>query len=278
MLLPLLSTPQGSQQVSAPLVYTALQLTNSWVQRVVDNGGSVSPATQAAVSAFIATNLANGIWPRLKRLNLFCGTGLAAAMVPLIGANLDIGVNIVAGDYTESIGLKGDATTKYVNTGIYAFRFPGGVTCDARGPLEVVGGLWGVQDASGFNNEYSFRRANSAAGFACWGGPTASVCNNGWVTTASLGFWHHTRKLQNSQKTFKNGVVSATNGINATIPVLSPLPFYVLAINYNGVAGSFSGPNNYCSGYAIDDGTMPEADEPAWDAAWAAFRLAMGRP
>jgi hypothetical protein len=62
----------------------------------------------------------------MMRVNLFCGTGLAAALTPLyrsssplvaFGGATDTNNNFVSGDFSESSGLKGDGSTKHLTTG-----------------------------------------------------------------------------------------------------------------------------------------------------------------
>ena len=103
-----------------------------WASRVRANGGSVSGSTLNAVSRFCASIAAAGIRDRFYRLNLFCGTGLTACLVPLyrgqslggtqFGNATDANVNFVSGDYAENAGLNSNgtagATTKYLDTGL----------------------------------------------------------------------------------------------------------------------------------------------------------------
>jgi hypothetical protein len=103
-----------------------------WRNAVIANGGSVSGSTLNAVSRFCRSIDAAGLRNRFYRLNLFCGTGLNAALVPLyraesisaspIGNPTDTNINFVSGDYVETGsstgGLKGDGTSKYLNTGL----------------------------------------------------------------------------------------------------------------------------------------------------------------
>ncbi len=61
-----------------------------------------------------------GVRPQLGRVNLYVGTDLAAAAVPIIrdwftsSDKLDTFPNFVAGDFSESTGLTGNASTKYL--------------------------------------------------------------------------------------------------------------------------------------------------------------------
>lgn len=103
-----------------------------WARRVVTNGGSVSQSTLRAVSAFCDAIERAAIRDRFYRLNLFCGTGLNACLVPLYRGASFTGTQygnttdtnngpFVSGDYAEtgaSGGLNGNGTTKYLATGL----------------------------------------------------------------------------------------------------------------------------------------------------------------
>ena len=105
-----------------------------WATRVVTNGGTVRSSTLAAVSKFCAAISAAGLRDRFYRLNLFCGNSdasLNAVRTPLyrglsltgsqLGNATDTNVNFAEGDYAEtgsSGGLKGNGSTKHLNTGL----------------------------------------------------------------------------------------------------------------------------------------------------------------
>ena len=104
-----------------------------WQRRVIDNGGSVSAFTLAAVSEFCHAMDRSGVRSRLFRLNLFCGNSISAALVPLyrgpsffvrqLGNTTDTNANFVSGDYIEtgtSGGLAGNGSTKRLQTGMDA--------------------------------------------------------------------------------------------------------------------------------------------------------------
>lgn len=101
----------------------------AWKTAAEANGGTVTTSTLAAVSTFCNAIDAAGIRDRFLRLNLFCGSNLAAARTPLYrGASLTgtqygsaADVNngpFVSGDYSESTGLTGNGTSKYLDTGV----------------------------------------------------------------------------------------------------------------------------------------------------------------
>jgi hypothetical protein len=103
----------------------------AWRNAVIANGGTVSGSTLTAVSKFCFAIDGAGIRDRFYRLNLFCGTGLSAALVPLYRGQSRTGTQFgnttdtnngpfVSGDYNEtgaSGGLLGNGTSKYLDTG-----------------------------------------------------------------------------------------------------------------------------------------------------------------
>jgi len=101
----------------------------AWINNVYANGGTVSTATANAVNTFCNDIESAGIRDRFYRLNLFAGTGLSAALVPLyrgtslggtqFGGTTDTNTNFVSGDYSETAGLTTTAGGgKYLNTGL----------------------------------------------------------------------------------------------------------------------------------------------------------------
>jgi hypothetical protein len=105
---------------------------------VVANGGSVSATTMQAVDRFCRSIDGAGIRDRFFRLNLFCGTGLSAALVPLYSGQSRTGTQFgnatdtnngpfVSGDYNEtggSGGLISNRTSKYLSTGLRMDALP----------------------------------------------------------------------------------------------------------------------------------------------------------
>jgi hypothetical protein len=101
----------------------------AWINNVYLNGGTVSTATANAVNTFCNDIESAGIRDRFYRLNLFAGTGLSAALVPLFrgpslggtqtGNTTDTNVGpFVSGDYSETVGLTSNSDTKHLRTGL----------------------------------------------------------------------------------------------------------------------------------------------------------------
>lgn len=104
-----------------------------WRARVIANGGTADGLTMSAVSRFSKRIDAIGVRDRFWRLNLLCGDGLEAVLVPLYraesrtaavrGNETDTNNSFVSGDFNNtgsSSGLKGNGTSKYLSTGVNA--------------------------------------------------------------------------------------------------------------------------------------------------------------
>mgnify|MGYP003148665038 CR=1 FL=1 len=96
----------------------------SWVSNVDANGGSVSQSTIDSLNTFIRTiKSSSGLRDKIKRLNLFCGSNLAASLVPLIsdiGNISDTNNNFTSSEYTKTTGLSNSTASgnKHVDTGM----------------------------------------------------------------------------------------------------------------------------------------------------------------
>lgn len=223
----------------------------AWRSAVVANGGSVSATTMRAVSKFCADIDAAGIRDRFYRLNLFAGTGLNAALVPLyrgqsrtgtqFGNTTDTNVGpFVSGDYAEtgaSGGLRGNGSSKYLATGLNANVLGQsdrhmGVRFDAA---TLPGNLFffGTDNfGCGSNAYWAIGSANtSTATFRC----------SNTFTSASVSVSGRTHLLvsgNGSAASYKNGVADSTLALTAfTAPAQEVFAF---ALNRCGTAADFS--------------------------------------
>lgn len=224
----------------------------AWKSAVVANGGSVSASTLKAVAAFCTAIDSAGIRDRFYRVNLFCGTGLSAALVPLYRGPSRTGTQygnttdtnngpFVSGDYNEtgsSAGLLG-AATKYLNTGVKANDLGQtdrhisvvadasalGATSQYSIGGDNFGGLgnyfWGIlvgSSASSIMVRAQAAAANSSS-FSVTGKPHVLVSGNG------------------SAAVYSNGSSVATGPVGAyTAPAQD---IWVLGLNRNGSLGDF---------------------------------------
>jgi hypothetical protein len=71
---------------------------------------------KVAIDNFVLGCKADGIWPAIKASCILAGARtLTGALVPLVGA-APTNFNFVAGDYNRETGLKGNGSTKYLDS------------------------------------------------------------------------------------------------------------------------------------------------------------------
>jgi len=226
----------------------------AWRSAVVANGGSVSGSTLIAVSTFCAAIDAASIRDRFYRLNLFAGTGLNAALVPLYRGPTYGGTQygnatdtnngpFVSSDYAEtgaSGGLTSNGISKYLNTGLKA---------DALGQtdrhLSMVGVTTGVSTSKYFLGMDNFGCGSNAFWGIMTGSSTASefmvraqsAAANSTSFTAS-GTPHIVLSGNGSAAVYANGVAAVTGPAGAfTAPNLD---IYTHALNRCGTSVDYT--------------------------------------
>jgi hypothetical protein len=82
------------------------------------DGQALESGTRDAVIAFVAGCKADGIWTAIKASCILAGARtLTGALVPLVGtAPTNVGGLFVSGDYNRKTGLKGDGSTKGIDS------------------------------------------------------------------------------------------------------------------------------------------------------------------
>jgi len=265
----------------------------AWKTAVVANGGSVSGTTLSAVDKFCKAIASAGIRDRFYRLNLFCGTGLNACLVPLYrgpslggtqyGNTTDTNVGpFVSGDYVEtgaSGGLLGNGTSKYLNTGFNVSELPGAANChlasyitgtqDIQAARALVGVLFNVvtdryriylnsSTAGTYNVMTELGKANNV---------TANRANsNGGLMLSS--------RTSTTLVTLYDDAVEIGTNTTLTAETTGAFPFFVFA---RGQAGT---PSEYYNGrmaaYSIGAG-MSGQQAASYYTAMQAFQTALGR-
>jgi len=135
-----------------------------WISRVYSNGGSVSTSTAAAVNQFcldIENATGGSLRDRFYRLNLFCGTGLNACLVPLYrGASLGGTQYGNATDANNGPFVSGD----YIETGASGGLWYGGVGLNISKRLDT--GLNGSELSSGNRHCASYEIVPSGSDYS----------------------------------------------------------------------------------------------------------------
>ncbi len=112
---------KGSSSASSGCSAAATTALNDWVTRVQGQGSDVTIAgTQAAVCTYIDGLMTDGVWSKLVRHNIYAGDGIVALQAPLKNgvSATDVIHSFVGANYSQSTGLTGDFSTKYIATGV----------------------------------------------------------------------------------------------------------------------------------------------------------------
>jgi len=260
----------------------------SWRTRVVANGGTVSATTMTAVDTFCKSIVTAGIRDRLYRLNLFCGTGLSAALVPLFrgtslggtqfGNTTDTNNNFVSGDYVETGatgGLQGNGSTKHLATGL-PMTFAGSVQTHASvGFIPNTATTYTVLLGARYNLAGSY--AHEVSGTISTFRP--SVFSGGAATSAFSPAGGRNTFLQNwsgaaNGQNYYSRNTLLTGGAAGAYSATNTTPFLVFAGDISGtVSQRFNGNIDYYSiGLFFTD-----AQRNAYADAITAFRTALSR-
>jgi hypothetical protein len=150
--------------------------------RIAAAGSTISAGNQAAVNAFVIGCKADGIWSAIKASCILAGADdLTGALVPLVGA-APTSFNFVAGDYSRTTGLKGNASTKYLNLNRLGSSDP-----STNRHLytylteESTGGQTYIGMANSFGNSFVARGSGSTSFRANCSGGGASIVTHTWT-------------------------------------------------------------------------------------------------
>jgi hypothetical protein len=282
-----------------PLASSVHPEANAWRTAVVANGGSVSASTMRAVSKFCADIDAAGIRDRFYRLNLFCGTGLNAALVPLyrntslagsaLGNATDTNNNFVSGDYADtgaSGGLTGTGNngvgagnSKHLNTGLQPTAWPDISTfhvsafvfgLNQTGPSQSS--PIGIRNNGIPVNRWGFDYRQTGTQFHSGGNLSNSPLTPAVSTDQHLAVSRYSLVLSEG---FVDGVSQYTNTTDITATLLARAnPFMVFAQNTDTLAGAFF--PYRMGGYSLGV-SLSASQVLALRNAWAAFNLGTGR-
>jgi hypothetical protein len=245
----------------------------------------VSGTTLSAASKFCAAIASAGIRDRFYRLNLFCGTGLNAALVPLYrgpslggtqyGGTTDTNNGPFVGvgtDYTEtgaSGGLTGNGTSKYLDTGFSMDTLPSTVSghasvyCPNRSARSLFAGMIGV----GVTGATGFGISTDTSVYGVWGAFA-------FVANSTNGMLLVSRESGSLLTTYANATSIATNTTTVTPAAIGRNAAVFANSSTPTVVDNFDS-RRYC-GYSIGLG-MTAAQVSAYYTAMQAFQTALTR-
>lgn len=216
---------------------------DNWLNVVTLSGGSASNTTITALNNFCNSIDAAGLRSKFYRLNLFCGNNLQACLVPIynsvsynlptLGFNVDTNNNFISDDYNETGsngGLKGDGSTKYLNTGFLGNTLPTGnrhlSVYESLRDTNAYKAFIGVQDDG--TGTYYFTLSNFNPGTRIFASFQTQVASPDGQTTG--GHWIATDPASNSLVLYKNASAVASSSSTArALPMAKPI--FVFAYN-----------------------------------------------
>jgi hypothetical protein len=267
----------------------------AWRTRVIANGGTVSASTLAAASNFCSAIAAAGIRNRFLRLNLFAGSGIAAALVPLyrgqsltgtqLGGTTDTNVNFVSGDYVETGstgGLKGNGTSKYLDTVLpasnltpasaHAAAYAETLAVDATADKSLILSHASATTFAGIYGITTRDATNLAVNFGYAGVPVNARASP--ATPASSGLLLSSATSTTDLRFFHNGNQTALQTAARNEAALSTRPVFVFCANGNGTPGLCTAAR--LRAYSCGLG-MTGAQAASFYNALQAFQTALGR-
>ena len=249
---------------------------DDWVSRVQGQGSNVTGAgTQTAVGRYIDGLMKDGVWNRLVRHSIYAGDGLLAVNAPLKNGGpfaTDTNHNFVSGDYSQSAGLTGNGTTKFLEIGLACNDGAMGDNdihnaCYSR-TNDNTGILIGATNGVPSTTEL----AASFGGNSVWDSNDYVTQRALAVDAGGIGMYIGSRISSASSTLYKDGVSIATNG-NAGGARVS-LYFYVHASNQSIAAVNFTA--RTIEMYSVGTG-LTATDAANFTARYAALRTALGR-
>jgi hypothetical protein len=212
--------------------------TLDWVGRVAQNGGTVSPATTAAVDAFVRGCKVDGTWSLIDHINLLCGDQLSAARVALkVGSGNSVFplTAFVSGDYTEGAGLTSSVSTKYVDTGMQVNVPTGGFGFYLRSTISAASTRRpiGSSDGTTVYNATQGTTPNYQGVYGVAGGATSTA------GTLPLGWNHIDRSAANRLDLYSNGASTFVHTTSATTAA-NGQSCWVFGMNQSGAISGHS--------------------------------------
>jgi hypothetical protein len=172
------------------------------------DGQPLERAVAQAIDSFVIGCKADGIWSAVKASCILMGARtLAGALTPLVGT-APTNNNFVSGDYNRETGLKGNASTKYLNSGRKANADPLNDCHLAVYASEAATGFMMYMGGESGNAHDFFRNAAALSMRNRGGSGTLSSAG------ASTGLIGHTRSASGS-------FVTRASGTNTTMTAAS---------------------------------------------------------
>lgn len=236
----------------------------TWRARALAAGGTFTAASVSLARDLISGLQAATYNSKIIALWPFLGGNLATARVPLrdtLGVGIATNHAFLEADFTEATGLKGNGSTKYLDTLIKPGQLGtggnGGVGWWQRAVSAASGTQYGpgmVYNATAPGETFGLRFGNSPADIDCefyWG------ANGNQATIAELrsnAHYYGQRSSTTDRRLFKNGAQVAQNTTADTVIRTSYDTLTLFAVNFDHTPLAFNA--GACSVAYLTDGTL----------------------
>ena len=264
-----------------------------WATRASANGGVISTTTIRAVSEFCRAVDSAGIRSAMYRVNPFAGGNLSGCLVPLyrgptfggtnFGNATDTNVNFVSGDFIETGtggGLKGNGTSKYLQTGFTVANLPS--TTSSHMSVSATGlatsgsrAFMGASDGGTANSFFFYEHATFNGTGRSYRQGSFSTGQFPLIASPATEESHilGTRTSATASSIYRSGALTVTNTTTVS-PGAQAFPVHVFALNNVGSVIQYSA--GTFRSYSIGTG-LNATQAAAFSAAVIAFNAALGR-
>lgn len=257
----------------------------AYFDAIVAAGGTIGSSEQTYVNTFVLATKSHSYWTKLIRINLVLGD-FTACFVPLkIGGGnaVDTNMNFVSGDYTQVTGLKGNASNKYLKTGItmnnltpgnFSIGFVGqGMEYNLSGGFYILMGH--QKSTANYNNILLVANNSVTRNFSSYDSYFSGPADAIFSSPLQTGFIVGNQASTTDTKIYENAVQKATSsGATGGSYGVS----YEIYVFCEGIDGSTTGnfTASTCRGYfigtALTTGNITDLNTD-----WEALNDALGR-
>lgn len=212
------------------------------------DGAALEDGVKIAINNFVKGCKSDGIWSAIKASCILAGARtLSGALVPLVGPP-PTSANFVSGDFDRKNGLKGNGSTKRLNSNYFiptsnqnnahASCFASGITGGAKFLLgdEVAGSLAATNISVAFSTSQSFSRLNCISQTTTTLAPTSGT----FAVSRSAGPSFNFRRNGASQLVSVNSVIPRQVAMSFFSRTNSPVSLFDGRISFYSVGENLS--------------------------------------
>jgi len=258
----------------------------NWVDRVFQNGGSVSQKTADSVNDFCNKIDSAGLRKKFYRLNLFCGNDLNACLTPLYlgpdnqtfyGSRTETNNGFVGSNYDETNGLISPSQGTHLLTGVSLAS----INCSDTGHMSFYQTQFNIDDSK-----------YPAGNRSIMGGGSINISfhdytdghyilayyrSSTYTSTAYFGGLFVASRSSNSDfKTYEQGSILGQSSLVVTDTSQQSSQFGIFTNTSGSVSYGFTYTSGYLKGYSFGS-SMSEQEVSTYNSIMEAFQSSLGR-